>query len=108
MDEPIAILGGGNTGHTMAVDISLGGYRVNFYEHPSFKAGFGNTLSNGVIEIEDVRDGRYAQAKVFKVTTDIKKAISDVKLILIAIPAFGQDLFFNTLIPHLQDGQVCA
>jgi len=106
MDQPIAILGGGNTGHTMAADISLGGYRVNFYEHPRFKAAFENTLNKGVIEIEDVRDGRHAQAKIFKITTDMKEAIEEAKLILMVIPAFGQELFFNTLVPHLQDGQI--
>ncbi len=40
MDQPIAILGGGNTGHTTAADISLGGHRVNFYERPLLKAAF--------------------------------------------------------------------
>jgi opine dehydrogenase len=106
MKKPISILGGGNAGHTMAADITLGGYDVIFYEHPKFKAAFENTLKNGVIDMEDVRDGRHAQAKIYKVTTDIREAVNDVKLILVAVPAFGQELFFNTMVPYLQEGQV--
>lgn len=106
MNKPISILGGGNAGHTMAADITLGGYDVKFYEHPKFKAAFENTLKKGVIEIEDVRDDRHAQAKIYKVTTDIREAVEDVELILMALPAFGQELFFDAIIPHLQDGQL--
>lgn len=105
-NQPIGILGGGNIGHTMAADLSLSGYKVNFYEHPRFEDAFKSTLEKGMVEIEDQETGRCELARIHKVTTDMKEAISDVNLILIAIPAFGQELFFNTMIPYLKDGQV--
>ena len=90
----------------MAADLSLGGYEVNFYEHPQFEDAFKTTLEKGIVEIEDQRTGRHELARIHKVTTDIKAAISGVRLIFVAIPSFGQDLFFNTMIPYLKDGQV--
>ncbi len=105
-NQPIAVLGGGNIGHTIAADLSLGGYEVNFYEHPQFEDAFKTTLEKGIVEIEDQRTGRHELARIHKVTTDIKAAISGVQLIFVAIPSFGQDLFFNTMIPYLKDGQV--
>jgi len=103
--ESIAVVGGGNGGHTAAADFSLAGYKVNFYDHPQFEGAFKTTLEKGIVEIEDQQTGRHEQARIHKVTTDIKEAISDVELILIVLPAFGQELFFNTMIPHLKDGQ---
>lgn len=106
LNEPIAVLGGGNQGHTIAADLTLSGYKVNFYEHPQFEDAFKTTLEKGIVEIEDQKTGRHERARIHKVTTDIKEAISDVKLILEAIPSYGEELFFNTMIPHLKDGQV--
>jgi len=106
LNQPIAVLGGGNIGHTIAADLSLGGYEVNFYEHPQFEDAFKTTLEKGIVEIEDQRTGRHELARIHKATTDIKAALSDVRLIFVAIPSFGQELFFNTMIPYLKDGQV--
>lgn len=101
MDRPIAILGGGNAGHCMAADLTLGGFKVNFYEHPNFKTSFQTTLQTGMVEIIDV-----GQAKIHKVTMDMADALDDVELIMVVIPAMGHELFFNTMLPHLKDGQV--
>jgi len=105
-NQPIAVLGGGNVGHTIAADLTLAGYKVNFYEHPQFEETFKTTLEKGVVEIEDEKTGRHERARIHNVTTDMKEAISDVRLILVALPSFGQELFFNTMIPYLKDGQV--
>lgn len=106
MNQPIAVLGGGNVGHTMAADLTLGGYDVNFYEHPQFGDTFKTTLEKGIVEIHDHITVRHELARIHKATTDMKVAISDVQLIFVVIPSFGQELFFNTMIPHLKDGQV--
>lgn len=106
LNQPIAVLGGGNVGHAMVADLTLGGYDVNFYEHPQFENTFKTTLEKKVVEIEDQKTGRHEQARIHRVTTDMKEAIGDVKLIFTAIPAIGQELFFNTMIPYLKDGQV--
>jgi len=106
LNEPIAVLGGGNQGHTIAADLTLSGYKVNFYEHPQFEDAFKTTLEKGIVDIYDQKTGRHERARIHRVTTDIKEAISDVKLILEAIPSYGEELFFNTMIPYLKDGQV--
>jgi len=103
MVKPIAIIGGGNGGHQMALDLTLRGFDVNFCEHPDFKASFRNTLETKVIEntglIED-------KAKIHKVTLDFKEAMEDVDIIYLVIPAIAHETFFDNIIPHLRDGQL--
>jgi len=106
LNRPVAVLGGGNQGHTIAADLTLSGYNVNFYEHPQFKDTFQTILETKIIEIEDQKTGRHERAKIHKVTTDVEEALSDAQLVLEAIPSCGEELFFNTMIPHLRDGQV--
>ena len=86
LNQPIAVLGGGNAGHTFAADLSLAGYKVNFYEHPQFKDAFRTTLEKAAVEIEDQVTGRRQVARIHKVTTDMKEAITDVRLIILAVP----------------------
>jgi len=106
LNKPIAILGGGNVGHCMAADLSLAGYKVNFYEHPRFKDAFKTTLDTGVINLQTLVTGQWRQAKIYKVTMDMRDALSDARLINVVIPAFGHDLFFDAMIPYLKNGQV--
>jgi opine dehydrogenase len=108
LNQPIAVLGGGSQGHAIAADLTLSGYKVNLYAHPQFANTLKATLEKGVVEIEDLANGRREQARIHRVTTDIEEAICDAKLILEAIPSYGEDLFFNTMIPQLKDGQVVA
>ncbi len=103
LEKPIAVLGGGNGGHCMAADLTLAGYRVNFYEHPSFEPSFRSTLETGIVEIGGI--GRKGKANISLITMDMAEAIEDARLINIVIPAKGHDLFFNEMIPHLKDGQ---
>ncbi len=102
-DSPIAVLGGGNGGHTMAADLTLAGHEVNFYEHPRFEEGFAEVIETQQVTLRGI--GRTGVADLKLATTDIEEAVADAELINLAIPAFGQDLFFETLIPHLRDGQ---
>lgn len=109
--KPIAVLGGGAGGKTLAADIALAGREVRLYELPEFKEGVKKVIETGKIEIK----GEEANAKNFKrngiaeidvVTTDIEEALEGVGLINIAIPAIGQEKFFEKMLPHLKDGHV--
>ncbi|HUV45530.1 MAG TPA: NAD/NADP octopine/nopaline dehydrogenase family protein [Dehalococcoidia bacterium] len=108
MNQPIAVLGGGHAGIATAADLTLHGYTVNFYEVPEFAArdtsNFKPILETGKIEVI-VKDNT-RQANIRKVTTDIREALDDVKLILMVMSAEGHEAFFNRMIPRLQDGQV--
>jgi len=108
LEKPIAILGGGNAGHSATADLSLAGYKVNFYEHPKFAQHFKPSLETKLIDIVEIQGqpGRTAQAKVHKVTVDIKEALVDAGLIFLLVPSFAHELFFEEMIPELKDGQV--
>ena len=105
-NQPIAILGGGAQGHVAAACLSLVGEKVNFYEHSQFKDTFQAVLDKKTIEINNWKLERRETAKIHKATTDMEEAISDVKLIILPIPSYGQELFFNAMIHHLKDGQI--
>jgi len=106
LDQPIAVLGGGNAGHCMAADLSLAGYKVNFYEHPKFEDAFRATLRTGLVDLRTNWTDQWRTAKIHKVTTDIKDALADAKLVNVVVPAIGHELFFDTAIPYLRNGQV--
>lgn len=101
LNQPIAVLGGGSGGHCMAADLTMAGYKVNFYKHPPLEDSFNVTLQTRTIELEGI-----GQARIHKVTMDIAEALSDVELIMVVIPSHVQELFFNTMVPHLRDGQI--
>jgi len=103
MEKPISILGAGNGGHQMAVDLTLRGFDVILCEHPSFKESFKNTLETGVIETTGLVEDK---AKIHKVTLDFKEAMEDVDIIYLVIPAIAHKTFFDNMIPHLKDGQL--
>ena len=102
--KPLAVLGGGSGGHCMAADLTLRGYKVNLYEHPSFKDNFNTTLETGEIKLTGM--GVTGLAKIHNLTTDMEKALKDVEVINVVIPAAGHELFFTEMIPFLQDGQI--
>lgn len=101
LNQPIAVLGGGNGGHCMAADLTMAGYKINFYKHPPLEDSFNATFQTQTVELEDI-----GQARIHKVTMDIAEALSDVELIMVVIPSHVQELFFNTMIPYLKDGQI--
>jgi len=103
LGKPIAVLGGGNGGHTMAADLTLAGYEVHFYEHPSFEASFAPIMKRGSVELQGI--GRRGIARIKLITTHIEKVLKGVELINVVIPAFGHELFFHEMLPHLRDGQ---
>jgi len=103
LKKPIAVLGGGNGGHTMAADLTLAGYDVYFYEHPSFQASFAAIMKRGDVELQGI--GRRGIARIKLITTDIGKALKGAGLINVVVPAFGHELFFHQMLPHMRDGQ---
>lgn len=101
LDEPIAVLGGGNGGLTMAADLTLAGQDVRLLEHERFADGIRPVLDEGTITLEGV--GRTGTAVLDRATTDAAEAVDGARLVNLVVPAFGQDLFFDEVIPHLRD-----
>jgi opine dehydrogenase len=101
--EKIAILGGGVGGQTCTADLSMAGYSVNLFELPRFKAPHIDAiLKRGGIQIDGIRKGLI---KPNMVTTDIGKAMDDVDLVFIVVPAFARRRFTEVCIPYLREGQ---
>jgi opine dehydrogenase len=100
----IAVLGGGNGGHAVAANLSLAGFKVNFFELPQFSESFERVLRTKEIRIEGVSiDGT---AKLNIATTDIQQAIKDVGVIFVITPAFGHQAIAEACAPFVQDGQI--
>jgi opine dehydrogenase len=55
VDQPIAVLGGGNGGHAMAADLTLRGFKVKFYEMPKFEENVRKVLATKRIRVIDTR-----------------------------------------------------
>ena len=100
----IAVLGGGNGGHAVAANLSLSGFKVNFFELPQFTGPFEKVLRTREIRIEGVSiDG---VAKLNLATMDIQQAIKDAEFIFVVTPAFGHKAMAEVCAPFVQDGQI--
>ncbi len=100
----VAVLGGGNGGHAVAANLSLAGFKVNFFELPQFADPFERILRTREIRIEGVSiDG---VAKLNLATTDIQQAIKDAEVIFVITPAFGHKVMAELCAPYIQDGQI--
>jgi len=100
----VAVLGGGNGGHAVAANLSLNGYKVNFFELPQFAESFERVLRTKEIRIEGVSiDGT---AKLHLATTDIQQAIKNAEVLFVVTPAFGHKAMAEACAPFVQDGQI--
>ena len=111
-DSPIAVLGGGAVGKTCAADCVLGGNKdVRLFELPEF---FDQNLKNvaktgitlGGIQKNQYGFKRTGKAFINLITSNISEAVKDAKLIIVAIPSVAHDIFFDKLVPVLEDGQI--
>lgn len=100
----IAVLGGGNGGHAIAANLSLAGFKVNFFELPQFAESFEKVLRTKEIQIQGISiDG---VAKLNLATTDIQQAIKDAEVVFVITPAFGHKAMAEVCAPFVQDGQI--
>lgn len=103
-NRKIAVLGGGHGAHTMAADLTLKGFDVNLCEAPEFEEGIRITLDRQAIDLIDARGEKHS-VRLNLATTDFEEALRGVGYIMMAIPAIGCVKFFESILPHLQDGQ---
>lgn len=101
--ETIAVLGGGGTGHAIAADLTLAGFKINLFEEARFSDKLKLVSERGGIELKGA--ARKGFARVHKVTTDIAEALKDAKVILVAVPASRHEEIVELCAPQLRDGQ---
>lgn len=88
----------------MAADLTLAGFEVNLFELPEFRQNIKPCLERGGIEITGV--ARVGFAKPAVMTSDIGKAMDDVDIVMVTVPAFAHETFVSTFAPHLNDKQI--
>jgi opine dehydrogenase len=102
--KKIAVIGAGSTGHAIAADLSILGYQINIYEKPCFKEKLEAIKGRGGIEI--IKNGTRSFTKINMITTDIKKAINDVDIIIVSVLATKHEEYAKIVLPHIKDGQI--
>jgi len=109
-DKPIAILGCGGVGKTMAGDCALAGSKVRIWEQEAFKKNFNNIERTGIKltgnQFSYYGFERRGSGYVEMATTDMAEAVKGAGIIIIATVAMAHEPIFRQLIPLLEDGQV--
>lgn len=114
LEKPVAILGGGAIGQTLAADFALEGYRVRLYDLPEFATkSLGEVIETRKIELGGVQSNlkkftRKGVADIDVVTTDISETLKGAGLVIVAVPGVGHEVIFEKMIPYLEHGQVVS
>jgi len=100
----VAILGAGGTGHALAADLTLSGLDAILYEEPEFKEKLIPIRRSGYIGLT----GALGEHKIDfnKTTTDIREALQDADIILVAVNALRHARIAEQCLSHLKDGQI--
>ena len=110
-DKPIAVLGSGAVGKTLAADSKLAGREVRLFGSAEFAESSLQGLEKTGILLDGVqrnRDGfeRSGRAYLDLVSSDMGEVIKGAGIICVATVAWRHEIFFKQLIPLLEDGQV--
>jgi opine dehydrogenase len=102
-DEPVVILGGGNSALAMAGDLALQGREVRLYEHESQADSFQALREKRKLVVQSGGAGEKTQeVRLTMATHDLEEAMAGVSFIHLVVPSFVQDLFFGQLLPLLR------
>ena len=110
-DKPIAVLGAGAIGKAAAADCALAGMKVRLCDLPQFAPKVLANIEERGIQLVGAQDNLYCfsrsgTARMELVTDDVAQAVKGAGLIVIASTALGHEMFFEKLIPALEDGMV--
>ncbi len=105
---PIAVLGGGAVGKTVAADCKLAGREVRLYSRS--KRSLANVERTG-IRLDGIQRNLYdfhreGTAYLDVVSNDMAEVVSGAKLIILAVPALSHKDYITELVPLLEDGMV--
>lgn len=110
-EKPIAVLGAGAVGKSIAADCALAGAKVRICDLPPYsqKTLFG-IMKNGIKfygeQLNLYGFERSGVAKIEMATEDVEEAVKGAGIIVVALPCVGHKIFFEKLIPVLEDGMV--
>lgn len=97
----VTVLGGGNTGASIAAKLALNGYEVLLWEHPEFASGVEAIRAAETIQLEG--EAETGSARLSGVTTDPVEALAWSDMLLCSVPSYAHAPFADRLTPHLRD-----
>ena len=97
----VLVLGAGNGGFAMAVDLVLRGHQVTLYNRTS--ATLAAVVAQGGISYTGVLGEGFAP--VDSMVTDLGGVVAGADLIVACVPATAHRSLAQTLAPHIQEGQ---
>lgn len=101
--KKVAVIGGGNGAHTMAVDLALRGYSIRMYEQPEFIDRLEVLKTTRTIRSTGVVSGT---AQIEMLTDDMAEAIEGAKYIAVVTPSFAHATIANKLKGVVKKDQV--
>lgn len=102
-ERRVAVLGGGNTGVSLAANLQLRGFAVTLWEIPEH-AGTLAPLREGAIRLTGMAE--QGTARLHHVTTDIAETLAANDLVLVPVPSYAHKAFATACVPHLRPGHV--
>jgi opine dehydrogenase len=103
MNKKIAILGGGHGAHTMAVDLTLRGFKVTLFEMSEFMGNVKKLFETRTIRAEGVING---VAILDEVTDHIEEALDGTRYINIVTPGFAHEQYAELLKDKVNSNQI--
>lgn len=104
----VTVLGAGHGGIAIAGDLTLGGHEVRLAAVPEHSRNLELLKAFGGILVEG-RTSSGAKpgfAKPVMMTTDLKAALKGAQVVMVVVPAFGQEPYMRALIEHGESGQI--
>lgn len=95
------VLGAGHGGSAMAGHLALMGFDVNLYNRT--EARIWSLKARGGIDVLGEIEG-FGKLKL--ITTEIDKAIKDINVLMVVVPATGHRFIAESMAPYLKDGQI--
>jgi opine dehydrogenase len=104
----ITILGAGNGGQAMAADLTLAGHDVRLAAVPGHSSAISIINACGGLYLEGTTSGQHATgfARIPLVTTDVALALRGAEVVMVVIPAYGQEEYMREIIAHGEPGQI--
>jgi len=104
MKQKLCVLGGGNGGFAISADMALAGYKVTLYEDEAFAGNLKELMETKTITLTGA--SRNGDAKLEKITTDLKDATENADVIICSMPAFAQEVTARKLAKVVKAGQI--
>ncbi len=104
----IGVLGAGNAGQAFAGGLTLKGHEIHLAALPGHDTQIRILQTFGGVAVEGVTahgiPGGFA--KIARVDTDVGAAAKECELLLLVVPAFAQDAYFEIIANQAPDGQM--